>query len=154
MEQRQALTQAEKWQRYEECAEIVLVDFDGTLCEFQYPDLGPPLPGARRFLKGLLAMGLKPVIWSSRMSSEIYTEQERADAIVKIGRWMIQHNMPFSSIDTGESGKRLCLAYVDDRGVHANGNFDAMLMRVRSIKEGVEAKLRAHRRGEDVERRH
>lgn len=142
------LTQAEKWNEYKRAGEEVLVDFDGTLCKFSYPDLGEPLPGARYFMKALVARGLRPVVWSSRMSPEIYTERERAEAITKIGFWLAKHKIPHYAIDTGNNGKRLCLAYVDDRGVHANGNWDAMLRRIDRIKDRVE--LQARKRREDA----
>lgn len=148
------LTQAEKWKEYERASEEVLVDFDGTICKFDYPNLGRPLPGARMFMKALKARGLRPVIWSSRMSPEIYTYEERCEAMDKIAQWCVTYDIPYYAIDTGENGKRLCLAYVDDRGVHANGNFDAMLRRIDQIQTKVEGQHRRTRRGNEVGDRH
>lgn len=135
-------TQDEKYREYEKAAKIVLVDFDGTLCHFAYPAMGKPIKGARYFMKGLMDRGLKPVIWSSRMSPQIYTREERLEAMAKIEAWCKEHEIPYHAIDSGDAGKRLCLAYVDDRGVYASGNFDAMLHRVDRIQYEVE---RAHR---------
>ena len=137
------LTSDEKYGRYEAAAKIVLVDFDGSLCHFSYPNLGEPIQGARYFMKALIARGLQPVVWSSRMSPELYTEEERAASIDKIAGWLNFHDIPYHAIDTGNSGKRLCLAYVDDRGVHADGRWDAMLRKIDHIRTNVEA---AHRR--------
>lgn len=137
------LTQAEKWDAYRDASQVVLVDFDNTLCQWAYPDMGDPIPGARYFMQTLIARGLRPVVWSSRMSPEIYTDEERAQAIEKIAAWLAKHRIPYDSIDTGESGKRLCLAYVDDRGVHANGQFSAMLRRIEQIRTKVEPTLRS-----------
>jgi len=138
----QPFTQDEKYIRYEASAKIVLVDFDGTICKFSYPAMGKPLKGARYFMKGLIDRGFQPVIWSCRMSPEHYTDEERFTSMAKIAKWCEEHKIPYHSIDDGNMGKRLCLAYVDDRGVHANGNFDAMLRRVDQIHEEVE---RSHR---------
>jgi hypothetical protein len=80
------------------------------------------------------------------MSPEIYTYEERCKAVEMIAQWASRHNIPYHAIDTGENGKRLCLAYVDDRGVHANGNFEAMLRRVDQIREKVEGQHRSTRR--------
>ena len=124
------LTRQQKMQRYRECSEIVLVDFDGTLCEFAYPAMGDPIPGARMFLKMLIARGLKPVIWSSRMSSDVNTVEERAASLSRIAEWMHLHRMPYDSIDTGNSGKRHCLAYVDDRGAQFTGSYEKVMRRI------------------------
>ena len=141
----QPFTQDEKYTRYEASAQIVLVDFDGTICQFKYPDMGEPIKGARHFMKGLIARGLKPVIWSCRMSPEHYTQEERWTSMSRIAKWCEEHKIPYHSIDDGTHGKRLCLAYVDDRGVHANGNFNAMLRRIDHIKEKVEQDHRERR---------
>lgn len=141
----QPYTQDEKYSRYEAAATIVLVDFDGTLCHFSYPAMGTPIKGARYFMKGLIDRGLKPVIWSCRMSPEHYTPEERLTSMARIAKWCEEHKIPYHSIDDGTHGKRLCLAYVDDRGVHANGNFDAMLRRVDTIRDEVESAHRARR---------
>ncbi len=146
----QRLTQAEKWDEYKRASEEVLVDFDNTLCQWAYPDMGEPIPRARYFMQALIARGLRPVVWSSRMSPEIYTMEERAAAVEKIARWLHQYDIPYHSIDTGENGKRLCLAYVDDRGVHANGNWDAMLRKVDHIRAKVEPTLRQKRGRDEV----
>jgi hypothetical protein len=148
------LSQEEKWAEYERASHEVLVDFDGTICQFNYPELGEPLPGARHFMRALMARGLRPIIWSSRMSPEIYTYEERCEAAEAIAAWAAQHKIPYYAIDTGENGKRLCMAYVDDRGVHANGNFDAMLHRIDQIVEKVEGQHRRTRRGNAMGNRH
>ena len=124
------LTRQAKMQRYRECSKIVLVDYDGTLCHFNYPAMGMPLPGARTFMKSLMARGLKPVIWSSRMSSDVNTEEERATSIRRIANWAETHRIPYHSIDTGNSGKRHCLAYVDDRGAQYTGSYEKVLRRI------------------------
>jgi len=131
----------QKWDMFREKGRVVYIDLDGTLVRFSYPDLGPPLPGARKFMKALIAQGLKPVILTSRMSPEIYTYEERSATADKIGRWLERHNIPYHAIDTGNNGKPVGLAYVDDRGVHADGRFDIMLRKVLQIKEREEERF-------------
>ena len=145
-----ALTQEQKYAEYDKKAREVLVDFDGTLCQFKYPDMGPPRDGARMFMKALISRGLKPVIWSSRMSPEIYTEEERAASVEKIALWCKRYNIPHEAIDTGNCGKRLCLAYVDDRGVHAGDSWSAVLRRIDQIHSTVESRQKARRKPNEV----
>jgi len=126
---------------------VVYVDFDGTLCRFAYPALGPPLPGARKFMRSLKKRGYKAIILTSRMSSEIYTEEERAESAQIVGEWCNRHGVPFDGIDSGNSGKPVGLAYVDDRGVNFDGNYDRCLRRIEYIRAREEARFE----GEDDE---
>lgn len=138
---RSQLTSRQKWEKFKEKGRVVYVDFDGTLCRFSYPDMGPPLPGARRFMKALISRGLKPVILTSRMSAEVYTEEERQATANKIGRWLTRHNVPYHAIDTGNNGKPIGLAYVDDRGVNFDGDYNRCLRRIDAIREREEARF-------------
>lgn len=133
------LTQAEKYNEYRRAAMDVLVDFDGTICEFAYPGTGNPLPGAREGLEAILAMGLRIVVWSSRFNPTLYTKAERAAAMDMVHRYMIQHRLPYNSLDTGNGGKRLALCMLDDRAVSVKGNWDGVLEEIKRIQTGVEA---------------
>ncbi|KPJ97092.1 MAG: hypothetical protein AMJ55_00295 [Gammaproteobacteria bacterium SG8_15] len=114
------LTQDEKYVKYYQASREVLVDFDGTLCEFQYPDFGPPRRGAKAFMEWLTNKGLRPVVWSSRLSREYaLNASQRAAIAFNIRNWLERYDFHYYDIDTGELGKRLALAYVDDRGVAA-----------------------------------
>ena len=114
------LTQSEKYELYYQASKEVLVDFDGTLCEFAYPEFGPPRRGAKAFMEWLVARGLKPVVWSSRFCPKyISSPNERLAIGLAIDDWLTKHDIPCHEIDVGHNGKRLALAYVDDRGVAA-----------------------------------
>lgn len=45
---------------------IIAVDFDGTIVEHEYPDIGPPVPRAIRTLQDLVAAGHKIILWTMR----------------------------------------------------------------------------------------
>lgn len=128
------LTPQQRRQFYDDVKDRVLVDFDGTLCQWSYPDMGEPEPGARIFMKSLIARGLKPIVWSCRFSPEFNTLEEIAEAIDKAAAWLKQHNIPYAGIDTGQSGKTLCLAYVDDRGAQYTGNWNSVLRRIDALQ--------------------
>ena len=53
-------TSKDKMDHYRERGREVLVDFDGTLCEFNYPKLGPPRDGALKFILWLISKDLRP----------------------------------------------------------------------------------------------
>lgn len=148
MSRQVALTQDEKYVEYDRAAKEVLVDFDATLCQWAYPDMGDPEPGAKFFMKQLLHRGLRPIVWTSRMSPEIYTLDERNDTLVRIMDWLEKHEIPYHEIDTGDSGKRLALAWVDDRAVHysGEGRWEPVLRKIDHIKEMVEERQRRRRK--------
>lgn len=135
------LTPQQKWQMFKDKGRVVYVDFDGTLCRFAYPALGPPLPGARKFMRELKKRGYRAVILTSRMSAEVYTPEEREESATLVGDWCRKHGVPFDGIDDGNSGKPIGLAYVDDRGVAFHGNYDRCLRRIEAIREREEARF-------------
>jgi len=113
------LTHGQRMQMYRSAGNIVLVDFDGTIADFQYPRMGPPVAGARDFLQAVKDRGLDIVLWSSRLSPQYRTLPERREMAREMENWMRRNAMPFDDIDIGNFGKRLSLAYVDDRGIGA-----------------------------------
>jgi len=129
-------TSSKKLAHYRVRGQEVLVDFDGTLCEFNYPKLGSPRPGAIEFLRWLVARGLKPVIWSSRMSPDNCRHADDPDAerhyqAWAIKRWLARYGFPDMEVDDGLAGKRLALAYVDDRGVAADSDTEWQVVKRR-----------------------
>lgn len=47
-------------------AQVICVDFDGTIVEHRFPKIGPPLPGAFEVLKELKAAGYRLILWTCR----------------------------------------------------------------------------------------
>ena len=45
---------------------IIAVDFDGTLCENQYPDIGRPNRAVLRYIKNKRKNGCKIILWTCR----------------------------------------------------------------------------------------
>lgn len=45
---------------------VIAVDFDGTLVEHRYPDIGPDAPGAFEWLHKLQDAGAKLILWTMR----------------------------------------------------------------------------------------
>lgn len=49
---------------------IIAVDFDGTMADHRYPDIGPAVPGAIEWMKKWQELGAKIVLWTMRSDSE------------------------------------------------------------------------------------
>jgi hypothetical protein len=136
-------TQNERYAMYRYAARDVLVDFDGTLCEFSYPDFGEPRPGAREFMEWLVAQGLRPIIWTTRLNGNYVNDMlERDSLICRLHVWLYENKIPYSGIDYSMDGKRLALAYVDDRGVSAGPgvSWEYVMNRISDIKQREDAR--------------
>ncbi len=50
---------------------IIAVDFDGTLCENKWPEIGDPYPGVIAFCLGQRMTGSKLILWTCRQGKEL-----------------------------------------------------------------------------------
>lgn len=49
---------------------IIAVDFDGTIVEHEFPEIGEAVPGAFRWMKDFQASGAKLILWTMRSDGE------------------------------------------------------------------------------------
>ena len=98
----------------------VAVDFDNTLFVGAYPDVGPIVPGARRYVRQLVRDGHKITIWSSRASTLTPDNPiEHAKSLQKMYDALVREGIPFHEIDYGQHGKIPADVYIDDHGLGA-----------------------------------
>lgn len=45
---------------------ILAVDFDGTIVDHRFPDVGKPVPGAVKWMKRFQELGAKLILWTMR----------------------------------------------------------------------------------------
>ena len=101
--------------------EIIAVDFDGTLCENAWPDIGTPYLDMINWMKRLRKDGHKVILWTCREGMNL------VNAIV----WCAEHGLFFDAVnDNLEESKRLfgnnsrkILAdfYIDDKALYPSG---------------------------------
>jgi len=116
-----------------EVPKIIAVDFDGTLCHFDYPDIGAIKPGAREALVRLKELGYYIVIYSCRSclwSPEIFGDPDEdlydipnRKLVKAMEKWLNEHDIPYDEIDYGQKGKPTARAYIDDKGVRFEDNW-------------------------------
>lgn len=94
----------------------IAVDFDGTIVEHRYPDIGAPVPGAVRWLKQFIEAGAKVILWTMRSDNESHgptltqaVEYCRNNGIELFG----VNNNPTQSTWT-QSPKAYAHLYIDD----------------------------------------
>ena len=50
---------------------VICVDFDGTIAEHEFPDIGAPVPGAFEWMKKWQEAGAKLVLWTMRSDGRV-----------------------------------------------------------------------------------
>ena len=81
---------------------IILIDFDGTICEHTYPDIGKPIPGAIETLLKLQEKGHKLILWTVRGGKELQDAVDFCD-FKGIKFWGVNEN-PDQNLDPEDWG--------------------------------------------------
>jgi hydroxymethylpyrimidine pyrophosphatase-like HAD family hydrolase len=94
----------------------IAVDFDGTIVEHRYPEIGRTRPLAFQTLKALQEKGHRLILWTYRNGSEL------EDAVYfchkhGIEFYAINKNYPEEVWGENESRKILADIYIDDRNL-------------------------------------
>lgn len=112
-----AMYKAETQQR----AKIIAVDFDGTLCENKWPEIGEPNLKLIRYLRDEKAKGSRIILWTCRHGEEV-------DQALEWCYWLglefdaVNQNLPEIIELFGEDTRKIFAnEYIDDR---ANTQFE------------------------------
>jgi hypothetical protein len=109
----------------------IAVDFDGTLCEFAFPGIGPVKAGAVQAMKTFKALGYWLIIYSCRTSHQHYDifggdpsqptlERDRVKEMIQ---FLHDNDIVYDEIDDGSKGKPTADYYIDDKGIRFNDNW-------------------------------
>lgn len=101
----------------EERAPIIAVDFDGTLCDSAWPDIGEPHVGVIAYCIAVHAAGWKLILWTNRTGKEL---QAAVD-------WCRMHHLEFDAVNEnlpecieafgGDCRKIFADYYIDDKSL-------------------------------------
>ncbi len=95
---------------------IIAVDFDGTIVEHKYPNIGKVFPFALETLKTLQKNGHQIILWT-------YRTGEQLDEAIKfchdrgLDFYAVNKNYPEEEYDTAISRKIHADIYIDDRNL-------------------------------------
>jgi hypothetical protein len=99
---------------------MIAVDFDGTLAEHRYPDIGAEVPGAVRWCKAFQAAGAKLILWTMRSGGEV-RDKEGFDPLAAAVEWCRARGLEFWGVNENpeqrswtESPKAYAHIYIDD----------------------------------------
>ena len=95
--------------------QTIAVDFDGTLCYSNWPELGQPNQALIAYLQEWKRNGNKLILWTCRAG----------DALTKAVEWCREHNLEFDAVNDnlpeiieyyGHNSRKIsCDYYIDDR---------------------------------------
>lgn len=100
------------------------VDFDGTIVEHRFPDIGPLKAGAKEALERLHKK--YTIVISSCRASTLFNPEGpgTSQAFQDMVRFLDEHQIPYDRIDDGTEGKIVAVAYIDDRAMPFADNWD------------------------------
>lgn len=96
---------------------IIAVDFDGTIVEHRYPEIGKELLFAFDTLKALHSQGHKLILWTFRAGKEL---EEAVDYCKQNGLtfYAVNANSPGEIFDVAVTSRKIYAdVYIDDRNV-------------------------------------
>jgi hypothetical protein len=97
---------------------IIAVDFDGTIVDHQYPDIGQSVPGALEWLKRFQAAGARLILWTMRCH-----DSPDGDTLAKAVEYCAANGLDLWGINNNPeqnwsgSPKAYAHVYIDDSGV-------------------------------------
>ena len=98
----------------------VVVDFDGTICEHEFPGIGAPKTGVQAALKAIKKAGYAIRIHSCRTAS-YWEDDELQDQRYHMITFLLKNHIPFDDIVI--DNKPIAMFYIDDRGIPFKDNW-------------------------------
>ena len=115
---------------------IVVIDFDGTLCKFAFPNVGPIEPDVKEALETLKAAGYTIKIHSCRTANywgDLFERWKHFDIIEK---FMSIHKLPYDQIIIDPTmDKPIADVYIDDRAIRYNNNWLQIAQELKDCKD-------------------
>ncbi|WP_372643419.1 BT0820 family HAD-type phosphatase [Ancylomarina sp.] len=108
---------------------IIAVDFDGTIVEHRYPDLGKEIPFAIESLKSIQEQGHQLILWTYRSGKEL-------DDAIEFCRenglefYSVNKNYPEEIFDESISRKINADIYIDDRNLGGLPNWGTICSQI------------------------
>ena len=100
---------------------IIAMDFDGTIVENRWPDIGPLIPRAKRLLDRFVRSGGKVIIWTCREGESLKAAKQFLDSH-KIPYHAINEHLPEQIEKYGNDPRKIgAQMYIDDM---ANAGID------------------------------
>lgn len=93
---------------------IIAIDFDGTICDHQFPKIGEPVPGAIEWITKFRDAGAILILWTMRSDGDTY-----GDSLTEAVNFCTEHGLKFDFVNESpqrwtSSKKAYANVYIDD----------------------------------------
>jgi hypothetical protein len=119
-----------------ENAKIIAVDFDGTIVEDRFPEIGKPRPFVFDVLKKFQEDGHRLILWTYRYGSKLEEAVEFCRAR-GLEFYAVNKSFPEEKSNTGLSRKILADIFIDDRNLGGVKSWGEIYQQVTGIEEEV-----------------
>ncbi len=93
----------------------VLIDFDGCMAPFAFPNpVPPPYDGVRETIRKFRAAGWRVLLFTGR-ASRIWSKEDRTKQLLEVDEWLNQHDI---EVDGITSDKVPSAWVIDDRAIN------------------------------------
>lgn len=104
------------WSEIKKQNKIIAVDFDGTLCENKWPEIGPPRWDVANYIMDMKRAGAKIILWTCRQGKElldaIYWCRETYGLVFDA----VNENVPEIITEFGHDTRKIFAnEYIDDK---------------------------------------
>lgn len=123
----------------------IAVDFDGTIVEHKYPEIGKTRPFAFETLKMLEKKGHQLILWTYRSGKYL---EEAVAFCEKNGMefYAINSNYPEEEFNESKSRKIDCDYYIDDRNIGGLPSWGEIYYLIHPEEEGSGDAFRKHKK--------
>ena len=113
---------------------IIAVDFDGTIVEHAYPEIGRPIPFAIETLLQLQKEDHKLILWTVREGELL---QEAIDYCAERGLYFFAENANYRGEDREKAARKLGAdLFIDDRSLGGLPDWGVIYNAVNAMREG------------------
>lgn len=104
---------------------IVAIDFDGTIAEHEFPEIGDPVPGAFEWMRAWQDAGAKLILWTVRSDGRSADgSRENGPVLTEAVEFCRKHGIEFFAVNQNpgqaswtQSPKCYAHVYVDDAAI-------------------------------------
>lgn len=112
---------------------VIVIDFDNTICEENFPEIGTPKKGVKEALKKLKEMGYEIYIHSCRTSHELFKYPiDRLEQVRKMEKYLNENEIPFDLVLN--EFKPLASVYIDDRAIGFRGDWEKVVNEIKNMR--------------------